>query len=261
MFLSGKELKSRLEQFVRLENGNPVPDKQIDCAAITLTIGPEIFITPNKKTDPSIKQSLCGEKTQRVIPPGQFAVLLTEEYVTVPTDYLAFISFKASFKFKGLINVSGFHVDPGWDGRLLFSVYNAGPQDITIEKGDQFALIWYSQLLNGSDEFSRINKGKKQIEKINSSFVMQGEVFSPFKIHNEVDELEQKIRDSASDLKEQIRDSELSAQKEYNKMLRRILLAILVSTLVIFFKENLINFFVEYRTASQTQANENQQKL
>ena len=48
------------------------------------------------------------------IPPGQFAFLLTEEVVSVPPDALAFISIRAKTKFRGLVNVSGFHVDPGY---------------------------------------------------------------------------------------------------------------------------------------------------
>ena len=60
------------------------------------------------------------------IPPGQFALLLTEETVKVPDQAIAFISMKAKWKFRGLVNVSGFHVDPGFEGRLKFSVYNAG---------------------------------------------------------------------------------------------------------------------------------------
>ena len=59
--------------------------------------------------------------------PGQFAFLLTDEIVEVPDSAMALISIKAKIKWRGLINVSGFHVDPGFKGRLIFSVYNAGP--------------------------------------------------------------------------------------------------------------------------------------
>ena len=51
-----------------------------------------------------------------MIPPGQFAFLLTAETVTMPDNAIAFISIKARLKFNGLINISGFHVDPGYRG-------------------------------------------------------------------------------------------------------------------------------------------------
>jgi dCTP deaminase len=86
-----------------------------------------------------------------VIPPGQFAFLQTEEVVSVPVDAMAFISMKATFKMKGLVNVSGFHVDPGWKGPLLFAVYNAGPQTVHLQRGLRLFLIWIADLDLPSD--------------------------------------------------------------------------------------------------------------
>ena len=59
----------------------------------------------------------------------------TREEVRIPSNVLAFISIKASVKFDGLVNISGFHVDPGFHGRLKFSVYNAGSQPIFLQIG------------------------------------------------------------------------------------------------------------------------------
>jgi len=80
------------------------------------------------------------------IPPGQFALLLTEEKVRVPARAIGLISMKASYKFQGLINVSGFHVDPGWDNQLMFSVYNTGAQTIDLKVGSPLFLVWYADL-------------------------------------------------------------------------------------------------------------------
>lgn len=80
------------------------------------------------------------------VPPGQFAFLLTEEVVRVPLDAIAFISIRATIKFCGLVNVSGFHVDPGYDGRLVFSVFNAGPAPVHLERGEACFLIWFASL-------------------------------------------------------------------------------------------------------------------
>jgi dCTP deaminase len=85
------------------------------------------------------------------IPPGQFAFLLTEEVVEVPTSAIAFISMKTDMKFRGLVNVSGFHVDPGFKGPLKFAVFNAGSSPIVIKRGDDCFLIWYAELDNPND--------------------------------------------------------------------------------------------------------------
>jgi dCTP deaminase len=49
-------------------------------------------------------------------------------------------------KFRGLVNVSGFHVDPGYRGQLTFAVFNAGPVPIHLKRGQPIFLIWYASL-------------------------------------------------------------------------------------------------------------------
>ena len=77
---------------------------------------------------------------QLVIPPGQFGLLITEEVVQVPMDAIAFISIKAGIKFRGLVNVSGFHADPGFSGKLKFAVYNAGSQRLVLDRVREHSL-------------------------------------------------------------------------------------------------------------------------
>ena len=182
MFWSGFKLKKNIQTLL--------PDNKvegnIDCASIALTLGSEVYITPSSDTDTKVKKILTDEDPQFIIPKGQFALLITEEVVKVPSEAIAFISFKAKYKYKGLINVSGFHVDPGWKGRLTFSVYNAGPSDVVLEKGNPFALIWYADLdRDGADEGEYQDYFKKQspVMTITSDKVsdMSGDIFSPFK--------------------------------------------------------------------------------
>jgi dCTP deaminase len=87
---------------------------------------------------------------------------LTEEKVKIPFDAIAFISIKARIKFQGLMNASGFHVDPGYEGRLIFSVFNAGPLPIHLRRGQDCFLIWYANL--DRDEKHEIKKGFTQID-------------------------------------------------------------------------------------------------
>ncbi len=130
-------------------------DKQVDCNAYTLRIGDEVYVSPTDQTpDPkssTIRRLAEGEGF--TIPQGQFAFLITEETVQVPRDAMAFISMKAKIKFKGLVNVSGFHVDPGFHGRLVFSVFNAGPTVIHLKRGQDCFLIWYASLDEESKKY------------------------------------------------------------------------------------------------------------
>jgi dCTP deaminase len=143
MFWSGETLLESLEALIE-----PFSPGRVDCAAYTLAIGPEVYVSPNDQTaDPTtvtVRKLSDGEAF--TIPPGQFAFLLTEEIVSVPADALAFISIRAKSKFRGLVNVSGFHVDPGYRGQLTFAVFNAGPVTIHLKRGQAIFLIWYASL-------------------------------------------------------------------------------------------------------------------
>lgn len=142
-FWSGEKLEAELKSLI-----TPFDVNAIDCAAYTLRVGNEVYVSPDKAVpDPSrhTKQKLA-ERQGFTIPPGQFAFLSTKETVEVPDTAIAFISMKARLKFRGLVNISGFHVDPGYRGELVFSVLNAGPTPLHLEEGQELFLIWYSDL-------------------------------------------------------------------------------------------------------------------
>jgi dCTP deaminase len=143
MFWSGETLSERLADLIE-----PFAPERVDCAAYTLSVGPEVYVSPNEEAlDPAtvtMRKLAMGDAF--TIPPGQFAFLLTEEIVAVPADALAFISVRAKIKFRGLVNVSGFHVDPGYRGQLTFAVFNAGPGPIHLKRGQPIFLIWYASL-------------------------------------------------------------------------------------------------------------------
>ena len=123
---------------------------------------------------------------------------MTEEEVTVPNTAIALISIRATYKFKGLVNVSGFHVDPGWKGRLIFSVYNAGPASVVLSRGAPAFLIWYLSL---DQETTFAKDGKLRFDQLPDGLLnnMGGNVFSPMVLSQEVTEL----RQSDSDLREE----------------------------------------------------------
>ena len=113
-------------------------------ASIDLCLGEEVFITPNKQTF-----SLKPEETIE-INPGQFAVLTTEEILDIPERYLGFITIRFQYKSKGLINISGFHVDPGFKGKLIFSVYNMGPKSVLLKRGYPIFSLFLATIEDGA---------------------------------------------------------------------------------------------------------------
>ena len=157
-FWGGAKLLAEVE---KQEIVAPFDAEQIDCSAYTLTLGAEAFVTPSfgddlreilkKALDEPVTEQVDGGVKRKgggtvVIPPGQFAFLLTEEIVSIPNNVMGFISLKSKAKFRGLINVSGFHVDPGFRGRLIYSVFNAGPAALHLARGDNLFLLWLADL-------------------------------------------------------------------------------------------------------------------
>lgn len=128
-------------------------EAHIKHGAYELTMGAEAYIS-----DKPLKYKLTDGDDFK-ISPGHFAHLLTEESVSIPADTLAFISIKAGKKLQGLVNVSGFHVDPGFSGKLTFSVYNAGTKDIYFTRGERTFLIWFSDL---DQQTADVYRGKSQ---------------------------------------------------------------------------------------------------
>ncbi len=168
------------------------PEK-IDCAAYTLTLGNEVFVTadlPEVGGPYDGVKKVLAEGQQLRINPGQFAFLVSRETIEVPDNAVAFISMKATYKLRGLINVSGFHVDPGWKDPLLFSVYNAGPSPVCLMQGMPLFLIWYASL---DGKTKKLYKGEGKSIDADLISNISGEVFSPISLKKEVGRLNERI--------------------------------------------------------------------
>jgi len=139
-FWSTQRIEYEQERGIRLVE--PFNPERVSQGAYELSLSHDVITTP---PDPADNQTAEATGVLR-IPSGQFGILYTREEVRIPSNVLAFISIKASVKFDGLVNISGFHVDPGFHGRLKFSVYNAGSQPIFLQIGQPAFLIWFSDL-------------------------------------------------------------------------------------------------------------------
>jgi dCTP deaminase len=143
MFWGGERLRDELGRLI-----SDYDPARIDHASYRLRVGPEVYVSPTGEPhDPRNKpKTQLSDGQGFTIPAGQFGFILTEEKVRVPVEAIAFISIRAGYKFQGLVNVSGFHVDPNYEGRLIFAVFNAGPGPVHLTRGEQCLLIWYADL-------------------------------------------------------------------------------------------------------------------
>lgn len=158
-FWSGEKLVENLSRLV-----DTPAESMIDCSAITLKVGAEAYVSPVKKSKGAVKsiQPLAPAESFG-IPPGQLAFLISEERVFIPDNAMGLISMKAHTKWHGLINISGFHVDPGYKGRLIFAVLNGGPATVHLRRGDPCFLLWLSDLDRLSGQYVRKKAGYDSI--------------------------------------------------------------------------------------------------
>lgn len=147
-FWSTGDFKSRIVEILPPEE-NPKEwflgnrENRFQGSSIELSLGGEAFISSKKEL------TKLNEKENHIkISPGDFAILITEEYVKIPPDCMGFISIRYGYKLSGLINISGFHVDPGFEGRLKFSVYNAGTADVLLRYKDPIFILFITYTTN-----------------------------------------------------------------------------------------------------------------
>jgi dCTP deaminase len=103
---------------------------------------------------------------------------------------MAFISMRTGIKFQGLINVSGFHVDPGYSGKLIYAVYNASPSPVQICEGDSIFKVWFADLDRTSHQ-RYVFQGSAQNDITNALVRgMSKEIFSLQSLTEKMRELE-----------------------------------------------------------------------
>lgn len=185
-FWSSETLSRRVEKETLII---PFVQSRVKHGAYELTMGGETFVT---SADDATKLPLA-EGQQVTIPAGQFGLLITEEQIAIPNDAIGLISIKAGIKFRGLVNVSGFHVDPGFVGKLKFSVYNAGSQAIILSRGQPVFLLWFCKLDEQTDDLYKGDHAKQT--EISSEDVMriQGKVHSPAVLDKRLTDLEHSV--------------------------------------------------------------------
>jgi dCTP deaminase len=180
-FWNSDTLRKRLPELI-----TDYDEKNVVTGSYELGLGSEAYVTGQKK------KVQLGKNGHVTIPPGQFALLITEERVRIPAEAIGFISIKSKFKLWGLINVSGFHVDPGFEGKLIFSVYNAGVQDIVISRRKRVFLLWLSSMDQPGDVYQGVRAGQESIPD-EEMMKIRGEIPSPAILQKKIERLGQKV--------------------------------------------------------------------
>ena len=158
-------------------------------ASIQLRLGDEYYVT-----DMDVPKYLSASEDSLQIPGGQFALLKTHERVEVPRDYMALISLRSGTKLKGLVNVSGFHVDPNYEGPIQYGVFNAGPTTIVLRRRDTLFLVFFYRLAESAEK--EYCYGGKPKERLDGGLIsaLKGRPVSLASLDKDVDSLKLQVR-------------------------------------------------------------------
>lgn len=195
-FLARGEIEDRIGrgELIKLPHDSSTPihrdEAKFNQASYDLSLGREIYMVGN-----AAPQILTKSTPYATLTPGQFAILTTDEIISIPDDIIALISLKSTFKFQGLVNISGFHVDPTFEGKLRFGVQNVGPSDIRLKLGEPTFTIFFATLSSTRIGKSRQDSGTTHFRPTSGGIRLQdvqllgGGSLSLASVHREVERL------------------------------------------------------------------------
>jgi dCTP deaminase len=133
----------------------------------------------------SVPRKLDDGDPYLALAPGQFAILTCHEKIALPRDIMGFITLRNRYKMQGLVNVSGFHVDPTFREQLVFAVQNVGATDIRLKYMEPTFTIFFAHVENNTDETvkpvaSRSGISLQDIAQLGGSTITLGKLQAEF---------------------------------------------------------------------------------
>ncbi len=94
--------------------------EQVD-QAVEKVMGDEIFI---------------GDQATFVLHPGELALGITLESITLPDDLVGWLDGRSSLARLGLmVHVTAHRIDPGWSGNIVLEFFNSGKLPLALRPG------------------------------------------------------------------------------------------------------------------------------
>lgn len=164
MILSDSELSKLLDN-KELEV-NPLGDNCLQPASIDLTLGDHFSrIDDEKISEISLSDKLSYktfENSSFSLPPKDFVLATTKEYIKLPQNLTAFVEGRSSIGRLGLFIENAGWVDPGFEGQITLELFNATNLPILLESGRRICqLVFCSMNQSPSKPYS----GKYQCQK------------------------------------------------------------------------------------------------
>lgn len=84
--------------------------------------------------------------------PGAYGGVISRERISLPENMCARIGSKRALSYEGVILLTGSIVDPGYEGHLLFGLYNASQRKVYIRSNKKICSVVFERLSKAPDK-------------------------------------------------------------------------------------------------------------
>ena len=140
MLMTDQEIKKAISsKTVVIE---PFTEDRLQGASYDLALGKEALVS---KKDELV---MLSEKSNNplVMKAGDFALVITKEFIKLPQDIAVNIGMKSRLARHGLMLLAGMQVDPGFEGHLRLGLYNASPVKIVLDYDADLCMLQFHKL-------------------------------------------------------------------------------------------------------------------
>lgn len=123
-------------------------DKSITAAGYDLTIG--FICDADDGTLPELVSEINSSVRRYRLLSGHRYLIISREYVSFPTQYMATMHSRISYVLKGIMFTST-TIDPNFEGFLLASIINCSRGEVFIKEHNQFATMVIHQVLTPTE--------------------------------------------------------------------------------------------------------------
>ena len=96
-----------------------------------------------------------------VVPPRNFVLLTTEEYVKMPNDVIGFANLRSTLARYGLV-IPPTVVDAGFEGNITIEIVNQSPNTIVLKRGMRFLHLVLAKTA-GVAEYRGVYQGQRGV--------------------------------------------------------------------------------------------------
>jgi len=129
---------------------------------------PCIEIAPKTKA-PEFPMSGALMEDRQVAPhepfylhPGELALGITVESITLPPDIVGFIDGRSSLARLGLmVNITAHTIEPGWEGKITLEFANLGRFPLALYPGVRVCALRFEQLSSPAQRSYDVKEGAK----------------------------------------------------------------------------------------------------